>query len=67
MAEKIYYSIKPKNMGRPILPLETILENEELANMAPDSTKDNSPRPDTWKPPLISAKDWERENPYHSG
>lgn len=63
--EKDSFRINVRNMGRPILPLETVLENEDMANMAPDSTKDNGPRPDTWKPPLISKDEWEIENPYH--
>jgi hypothetical protein len=58
-------SINPRNIGRPILPLEVVLENEDLANRAPDSTRDNGPRPRTWSPPLISREDWERENPYY--
>jgi hypothetical protein len=53
-----------KNLGRPKLPVSTVLENQELADMAPDSTKDNSPRPDTWKPPLVSSEEHEQENPY---
>ena len=63
--EKINVSIGPRNIGRPILPLEIVLENMELADRAPDSTTDGGPRPHTWNPPLISQDGWERENPYH--
>ncbi len=59
-----FIGINPRNAGRPMLLPEVVLENEALANMAPDSTKDNGPRPRTWNPPPISKDDWERENPY---
>lgn len=56
--------IDPRNIGRPNLPLEEVLENEALANMAPDSTRDNGPRPRTWNPPLVSKEEFKIENPY---
>lgn len=59
--------ISARNLGRPTLPLEVVLENEYLANLAPDSTKDSGPRPHTWNPPLISKEDWKDENPYRLG
>ncbi len=46
------------------LPLEEVLHNEDLANRAPDSTRDNTPRPHAWKPPLVTKEDYKRENPY---
>ena len=49
---------------RPVLSLEIVLENQELADMAPDSTKRNEGRPHTWKPPLVTEEDRESENPY---
>ena len=60
---EIKTKIDPKT-GRPILPLDVVDENQELADSAPDSTKDFSKRPDTWKPPLISPEDNDEEHPY---
>ena len=53
---------KPKEKQE--LPLDEILHNEDLANRAPDSTRDNSPRPPAWKPPLVTKEDYKRESPY---
>lgn len=51
--------------GRPILSFQKILENEELADRAPDSTKNNEGRPHTWNPPVITVDEHFIENPYN--
>lgn len=53
---------KPKEKQE--LLLDEILYNEDLANRAPDSTRDNGPRPPEWRPPLMTKDDYKRENPY---
>jgi len=50
--------------GRPVLPIEIVLANQELANCAPDSTKRNEHRPHTWNPPVITKDEYKTENPY---
>ena len=60
MESKVPQKLKEKTK----LPLEEVLHNEDLANRAPDSTRDNGPRPPAWKPPLVAKEDYKRENPY---
>lgn len=54
---------EPKTIKNDISP-EEVLHNEDLANRAPDSTRDNGRRPWTWNPPLITKEDYQKENPY---
>jgi len=47
------------------LTAQQVEDNRDLADMAPDSTRDNGARPWAWSPPLVSREEHERENPYH--
>lgn len=62
--EKKVYKLDIRSIGRPILPPEIVLENMDLADRAPDSTRDNGRRPQTCNPPLVTREDWESDNPY---
>lgn len=45
------------------LTAQKVLENEDLANRAPDSTRAGRERPWTWKPPLVSHEEEAVERP----
>ena len=54
----------PEKSEIELTPEQIVIDNEDLANGAPDSTRDNSPRPQSWSPSVVSKEDFEDENPY---